>query len=577
VQNSCGEATSTTLTIQVEEPVAPIVAASASTTLCEGDALTLSTSATGTYQWRVDGTDLAGEASATLNVVASGSYTVIVDNGICAVESTPVVVSITPLPVAELLTTDTEVCVDENMLLEAAPGFSGYQWIENGVVISTLANYAVITSNPGTFNLELTANNNGCTSAPLPITVIVHPFPVVQITPAGPLELCPENEVVLNSVNTHQTYQWYEDGAPTATTATLNVAYQQASSIRLEATDNGCTSTSNVVTVVSNEVATIATWNAPPYAENNTLPTCLDAHPILGVSDGAVIQWFRDGAAIPGANGLIVNATADGDYYFSASITGQCPIYSDTIAVELEVDMSINTTASKDTACEGEIVQIIPQGNFVSYSWSGGIIADTLLVTNTGTYIVTGHLVSCFQTDTVDVFFSPYPAMTAGDDFYSDCGVNTMLYGQSDGDETYWEIDGFEVASGDTVAITTPTRTTELVMISALNGCESRDTVNLIIDCVYIYAPTAITPDGDGLNDVFRVYANGLSSFVLRIFDRYGQVVWETNDPDGVWTGGSPDYYVPNGVYTWQIEALDYNQEQALSKERSRGSILVIR
>ncbi|MFM7729097.1 MAG: hypothetical protein ACKO7B_20535, partial [Flavobacteriales bacterium] len=98
VQNSCGEATSTTLTIQVEEPVAPIVAASASTTLCEGDALTLSTSATGTYQWRVDGTDLAGEASATLNVVASGSYTVIVDNGICAVESTPVVVSITPLP-----------------------------------------------------------------------------------------------------------------------------------------------------------------------------------------------------------------------------------------------------------------------------------------------------------------------------------------------------------------------------------------------------------------------------------------------------------------------------------------------
>ena len=577
VQNSCGQASIATVSIQVEQPLLPTIAASTSTTICESESLTLSTSAAGTYQWRLDGNDLAGENNSSIDVIESGSYTVLVNNGVCTVESLPTLVSITPLPVAALLTTDTEVCVDENLLIEAAPGFSGYQWIENGVVISTLANYAVITSNPGTFNLELTANNNGCTSAPLPITVIVHPFPVVQITPSGPLELCPDDEVVLNSVNTHQTYQWYEDGAPTATTATLNVAYQQATTITLEATDNGCTSSGNIVSVVSNEVANIATWNPPPYAENNTLSTCLDAHPLLGVSDGAVIQWFRNGSAIPGENGLIVNATADGDYYFTASITGQCAIYSDTITVDLEVDMSIETTASKDTACEGEIVQIIPQGNFVSYSWSGGIIADTLDVSNSGTYIVTGHLVSCFKTDTVEVFFSPYPMMSAGDDFYSDCGENTMLYGQSDGDETYWEIDGYEVASGDTSAIATPTRTTELVMISSLNGCESRDTVNLIIDCVYIYAPTAITPDGDGLNDVFRVYANGLSTFTLRIFDRYGQVVWETNDPEGVWTGGSPDYYVPNGVYTWQIEALDYNQEEAISKARGRGSILVIR
>jgi gliding motility-associated-like protein len=98
------------------------------------------------------------------------------------------------------------------------------------------------------------------------------------------------------------------------------------------------------------------------------------------------------------------------------------------------------------------------------------------------------------------------------------------------------------------------------------------------VDCIYVYAPTAITPDGDGVNDVFRVYANGLTSYVLRIFNRYGQLVWESKDPDDVWTGGVSDtYYVPNGVYTWQIEAIDINQQEALSKSNNKGSILVIR
>jgi gliding motility-associated-like protein len=245
--------------------------------------------------------------------------------------------------------------------------------------------------------------------------------------------------------------------------------------------------------------------------------------------------------------------------------------------VDVEVDLSIETIASKDTACEGEIVEIIPSGNFISYTWPGGIEADTLLVTNSGLYIVTAHLVSCDTTDTVSVFFSPFPVVNAGDDFYSDCEETTMLYGQTTGDETYWEIDGIFAGAGDTLAIPTPTRTSNLVMFSFLNGCETRDTLTMEVDCIYIFAPTAITPDGDGLNDVFRVYANGLSTYTLRIFNRFGETVWETNDPEDVWTGGAPDYYLPNGVYTWQIEALDYNQQEALSKSRSRGSILVIR
>ena len=577
VQNSCGETQTTSVAIQVDEPILPVISASGNTTICQGDLLTLSTTAGGTLQWKLDGSDIAGETTSSLSITTAGSYTVVANNGVCTNESLPIVVTINPLPVASILTTDTEVCVDENLTLEASAGFSGYTWSESGVTISTLANYNVITSNAGTFNYELVVTENGCLSEPVSATVIIHVYPVVQITPAGPIDLCPGEQVALNSVDNHEEYNWLADGAPISAAASLNIDYQEASSIILEVTDNGCTSQSAPVQITSHPVATQATWTPPPYAVNNELATCLTEHPLLGVTDGALIQWYQNGIAINGANGLIANATADGEYYFTASISGECPLYSDTITVDVEVNMAIETTASKDTACEGELVTIIPNGNFVSYSWTGGLVGDTLTVANSGIYIVTGHLVSCDTTDTVTVFFSPYPEIFAGEDFYSDCEENTLLNGQSDGNETYWEIDGIYAGGGDTLEIATPTRNSQLVMISSLNGCEARDTVNIEVDCIYIYAPTAITPDGDGLNDVFRVYANGLTSYTLRIFNRYGQLVWETNDPEDVWTGGAPDYYLPNGVYTWQVEALDYNQNEALSKARSRGSILVIR
>lgn len=577
VENTCGETSTTTTIIQVDEPVLPTITASGATTLCDNEELTLSTPAGGTLQWLLDGADLANEVNNTLVATTSGSYSVVANNGVCSNESLPVDVTINPQPDATILTTDTEVCVDEGLMLEGAPGFDGYSWSEGGVTISTLVNYNVTTSSSGAFNYTLSVTENGCISEPVDVIAVVNAFPVVQITPTGPVELCPSEEIVLSSANTHQTYQWFENGAATSIAPTLNMAYAQATTVALEATDNGCTSLSAPVTIVSNPVATLAGWSPPPYSENNVLATCLTEHPILGVSDGPFIQWYLNGAALAGANGLFFNATADGSYYFTASITGECPIFSDTITVDVEVDLSIETTASKDTACEGEIVEIVPSGDFVSYSWAGGIVADTLTVTNSGIYVVTAHLVSCDTTDTVSVFFSPYPLIFAGEDFYSDCEENTLLLGSSDGDETYWEIDGIEIGSGDTITFPTPTRTSELVMISSLNECITRDTVTMDVDCIYIYAPTAITPDGDGLNDVFRVYANGLSTYTLRIFNRYGQMVWETNDPEDVWTGGAPEYYLPNGIYSWQIEALDYNQMEALSKARSRGSILLVR
>jgi gliding motility-associated-like protein len=597
VTNSCGlTSPPTTITIQVDQASVVNITATldgaafaAPYDICEDQTLVLSTAAVGTIQWTLGGADIPGANSSDYVVSQAGNYGITAVNGVCTSNSPANAVTISLTPAAGLVSTDFDACLNDSpLIIEATPGFTAaaplnaYSWTIDGIPAGTNTTVAIPTANPAVYALELVVTDGICASAPLAFDVTVFDLPSAEITPAGPLNLCPDDEVILSSVNTHNSYQWLLNGAPISGEIgqTLNYVYSQpaSASITLEAEDNGCTTETAVpVDIVEHDAATIAGWTPPPYAENNTLFTCQDEHPILAVSNGLQFQWYYNGVAIPGEIGLTITATDDGEYYYTASKDGFCEIYSDTITVDLEMSLDIETFASKDTACVGDTVLIIPDGDFVSYSWNGGVIGDTLTVTNTGIYIVTAHLVSCEITDTVSVYFSPYPVVNAGSDFYSDCEDNTLLYGATTGDSTFWELDNILLTYGDTVVIPTPTRTSDLVMISYLNECKARDTVNIKVDCVYIFAPTAITPDGDGLNDVFRVYANGLTQYTLRIFNRYGEVVFETSDPEDVWTGGFNDYYLPNGIYTWQIEALDYNQQEALSKARSRGSIVVLR
>ncbi|MFN5620804.1 MAG: gliding motility-associated C-terminal domain-containing protein [Flavobacteriales bacterium] len=596
VENGCGATDTEEILIEVVEASDPVITAPVNPNsngifqLCSDlntpPILTVNALPGSSIQWLLNSAPIPSATSATYIPTNDGIYSVNVTSatGVCNETSDQIDVELLPTPVASFVNPDTTACVnDPSIVLEAAPGFTDYSWTIDGVSSGTVASSITIpTIAVGSITVELIVTQGICVSDPLVITPEVFAYPVVEIDPAGPLDLCPDDQVILSSVNTHNSYQWLLNGAAIAGEIgqTLNYVYSQpaSASITLQAEDNGCTAETAVpVDIVEHDFATIASWTPPPYAENNTLFTCQDEHPILAVSNGLQFQWYYNGVAIPGEIGLTITATQDGEYYYTASIDGFCEIYSDTITVDLEMSLDIETFASKDTACVGDSVLIIPDGDFVSYSWNGGIVGDTLTVTNTGIYIVTAHLVSCDTTDTVSVYFSPYPVMNAGDDFYSDCEDNTLLYGTTTGDSTFWELDNILLTYGDTVVIPTPTRTSDLVMVSYLNECEARDTVNIKVDCVYIFAPTAITPDGDGLNDVFRVYANGLTQYTLRIFNRYGQVVFETSDPEDVWTGGYNDYYLPNGVYTWQIEALDYNQQEALSKARSKGSIFVVR
>ncbi len=106
-------------------------------------------------------------------------------------------------------------------------------------------------------------------------------------------------------------------------------------------------------------------------------------------------------------------------------------------------------------------------------------------------------------------------------------------------------------------------------------GCEA-NSVEFYDPPLRIFIPTAFTPDGDGLNDVFKAEGQFVGTFHLMIFDRWGRPVFESHDIDTGWRGDNisqDDYAVGNGTYAYRYVAKSITGKVS----EGRGQVLMIR
>lgn len=105
-----------------------------------------------------------------------------------------------------------------------------------------------------------------------------------------------------------------------------------------------------------------------------------------------------------------------------------------------------------------------------------------------------------------------------------------------------------------------------LVTLTAVNSKLCRDSIVKKITInpdVVLYVPNAFTPGGDGLNDVFQIFlpptGADYSTFSLLIYDRWGEVVFKTNDVNESWTGAKNNAgpILQQGIFIWKIEFRD--------------------
>jgi len=99
----------------------------------------------------------------------------------------------------------------------------------------------------------------------------------------------------------------------------------------------------------------------------------------------------------------------------------------------------------------------------------------------------------------------------------------------------------------------------QLIATSELGCVDTMDYELIVFPEVLIYAPNTFTPDGDEFNQGWRVFMEGVDiyGFELLIYNRWGEVIWESHDIEVPWDGTYNGKIMPVGTYQWVIRATD--------------------
>ena len=464
----------------------------------------------------------------------------------------------------------TGSCINFNDLTTPQPASWSWQFEGATTATSLVENPTNICYDAaGTYDVTLTITN-ACGTFDQTFTDFVEVLdtPSPTVVANGPLAFC-EGQSVELSTNAVGTYQWQWNGTD-ITDAIQNVfeAFEPGD-YSVIVTNGTCTVESDLVTVISGLTPDAVITPAVDQF------LCDESLILSAITDGD-IQWYQNGNPMAGETGDQLLVTTNGSYWFETSYGGTCENISNPVEVELGIEATINITASDDSVCAGDIITLTISGDYDSFTWENGTDSLNRYITSNGIYTVIAEKAGCQADSSVTLFFSPLPTIDAGLDLSSTCEGYMELMAIGEGEVSWW-LDETLLIDSTIVVVQAPTQTTSYIAQASLNGCLAEDQVMITSDCVSIFIPNSLTPNDDGINDVFKVEARGVTVYEFIIFNRWGDEVFHSIDPDDVWTGGKDDYYVPDGVYVYQITALNEKNESLIDKKHMRGTITVFR
>ena len=162
--------------------------------------------------------------------------------------------------------------------------------------------------------------------------------------------------------------------------------------------------------------------------------------------------------------------------------------------------------------------------------------------------------------------FTPYPFALASKRFYVDAGPDQNVYPNQtvslnatistlNLDNIVWTPDIFLNNNTIQDPTATPNQTTEYtITVTDKSGCVIKDSVKLILLPNILLIPTAFSPNGDGVNDIFRPLNKNLKRLSFQVFDRWGEKIYQTDVIGDGWDGTFKGRKQDLGVYVWQIE-----------------------
>ena len=605
---SCFDEHSFTVTITPIVTPSVTIAAS-STSICLGSSATFTATPVNpgtapTYQWLLNGTAIPGATALTYttNTLSNGdkiTFTM-VSNAPCAtvtnVTSNEITMTVTSVtPAVSITATTTTICAGFSITFTATPVNGGsapaYQWQINGTDVSgaTSSTFTTTTLNNGDKVTVVLTSNAACTTTPFAtsnqIPVVVNPLPVVVITdPAGVCAPATVNitvPAVTAGSDAGLTFTYFIDAA--ATTPLSNpAAVGVTGTYYIKGTTAAGCITIKPVNVTINPLPVLIITDPAAVCFPNTVDITAPAV-TAGSGAGLTLTYYTDAAATNVLNNPnAVNAS--GVYYIKATTIFGCVTTRPVTVIINPLPTAVITGSgalcrglSKALAItlSGKAPWTVTYSDGASTFTINGITSSPyqLVVSptvNTTYTLLTVADANCSNTATGAAAISvgtPIPAIR-----YTTVNATANLPKQLQArnftptDQYTWNpsvgLNAYTISN----PIFNYDRTTEyLITIAAGTGCTVVDTVLVnvfpasgppaVVSSIFV--PKAWSPNGDGHNDkltplLFRIK----DLYYFRVFNRWGQLVFETKNRGEGWDGVFKGVKQGADVFTWTAAGL---------------------
>lgn len=491
-----------TQTVNVSQQTTPSLSLPKDTVFCDTGVIKYVTTQPVTYIWNT------GAILDSIIVKASGVYWLQLNQlGCTAFDSTYCkVVPAHLLPFGK----DTSFC---------GPGVLSYQSADNATYLWSTGSDSTTTLAWRSGLYWLAVTDSGCTSRDSIQTTVVA-LPAVSLP--GDTLFC-DSGVLKNPTTLPVTYQW-------STGATADsIIVKSSGNYSLVMTNAGC----SVNTTLAVSVYATPTLSLP----KDTL-FCGSGN--LGYQSTLPVTYtWSNGQAGPYAS-----ISSSGLYWLALNNQGCIARDSSTVTV---IPLPVVNLGPDSVLCFAQ-PDILNAGNpGDTYLWQDGSTAQTYAAASPGEYKVTVTTQGCSVSDSVLLQAQSIPYFSLGGN--QPICPGEILYLRPNPDTLT-----FTWSSGSTDSILIVTQP-GLVWATGRNYCSSyTDTVNITEGICVVHVPSAFTPNGDGINDLFKVLGvEAVDQFSLRIFNRWGQTIFYSQDKNSGWDGSVGGEPAPVGAYVYEL------------------------
>ena len=564
--------------------------------ICEGDTVTFRNVSSGTnptYSWNFgDGTILNSNNTIIKHIYKNGGIYDVTLSGIdedgCNLKvGKPGLVVVDSAVIAGFTADTTEAnCYPLPVFFEdtSAGNIDSWKWTFGDGASSTLQNPFHNYTEVGEFDVFLkVTSKNGCSDSILFSDFIKTEGPAATFS-MDKNEVCVNELVtftVISTTNVDQ-FTWSFGDGFTATGSPATHAYSTPKEYHPSLILTN--SAGNCVIEISDTITILNVFADFTVSDDTAcVPLEID-FTNQSVGENAIKWEFGEGSTSNKEDPSIVYNNP-GSYLVSLAISSDINC-RDTAYKRIEVYPYPDLILTADTGiCLGEEIVLNASGGLF-YRWEPNRFLNTNVgntviskPTSTITYTVyTENIAACETIDSVEVFVPQKPQNNSLEDTTIYLGETVAIDVKAGARYTYqWSPPQGLGCTTCANPIAKPLRnTTYEVIIRDAYGCyEIRDTIEIKVTEAYsIDVPTAFSPNGDGINDFLFPKGWGLKGLIrFKIFNRYGELVFESTDFNQGWDGTYRGKPQDMDTYIYVVEALTYG-DRILSK---KGNISLLR